>query len=223
MGSVIILNQKKDMTIWDGSVCEGVELEIEGKIVLGDAYVGCSIAVNGVCLTVTSFNNDQFTVGLAPETLRRSNLGLLAPGDAVNLERALRADGRNSGHFVQGHVDCTGKIIQKWRENESLWMKIQVPKEYMKFIVAKGFIAIDGTSLTICEVDNTENWFTYMLISHTQQSVIQAKKDINELVNVEVDVLSKMVDQSLSGLSSRVEKIEQQIEQMNNNIDISND
>lgn len=204
MGVVENLNKVQKMEMWDGSFSEGVELTVVADKALGDSYIGCSIAINGVCLTATELDipNNKFTVGLAPETLRRTNLGTLAKGGKVNLERALRADGRNSGHFVQGHVDGTGEIIKKWKEGDSLWVKVKVDDELMKYIVPKGFIAIDGTSLTICETNNTPQdcWFTFMLIAHTQQCVIIPKKEEGEFVNIEVDVLAKMVEQSMAGL-----------------------
>jgi len=197
MGTVEKL-ERKQMQMWDGTVGEGTELTVIASKALEDAYIGCSIAVNGVCLTATLLQGDRFTVGLAPETLRRTNLGKLGPGGRVNLERALRADGRNSGHFVQGHVDCVGKILRKWKENESLWIKVQVPNEYIRYIVPKGFICVDGTSLTVCEVDTDESWFTFMLIAHTQQSVIIPSKNVDGEVNIEVDVLAKMVETSVT-------------------------
>ena len=197
MGTVDELTNRSDMIMWDGTTGHGVELTVIADTVLQEAYIGCSIAVNGVCLTATSLKDNKFTVGLASETLRRSNLGKLSKGSKVNLERALRADGRNSGHFVQGHVDCTGSIVDKWKENDSLWIKVKLPELFMRYIVPKGFICIDGTSLTICDVDTNTNCFTFMLIAHTQQHVIIPNKDIGEEVNIEVDVLAKMVDQSL--------------------------
>jgi riboflavin synthase len=200
MGTVEALQVKNDLVLWDGSVGDGVVLTIRGEKALEEAYIGCSIAVNGVCLTATEITEKTFSVGLAPETLRRSNLDKLQKGSKVNLERALKTNSRNSGHFVQGHVDCTGKIIDKWREGESLWVKVMLPREYMNYIVPKGFVAIDGTSLTICDVNTKENWFTFMLISHTQQSVIIPQKAVGDLVNIEVDVLAKLVESSLDSL-----------------------
>ena len=197
MGTVDDLTNRSDMMLWDGTTGQGVELTVIADTVLKEAYIGCSIAVNGVCLTATSLSDNKFTVGLASETLRRSNLGKLSKGSKVNLERALRADGRNSGHFVQGHVDCTGSIVDKWKENDSLWVKVKLPEPFMRYVVPKGFICIDGTSLTICDVDTKTNCFTFMLIAHTQQHVIIPSKDVGEEVNIEVDVLAKMVDQSL--------------------------
>ena len=214
MGTVEELRTVTDMEMWDGSVSEGVELTVKAKTSLGDSYIGCSIAINGVCLTATALEEDKFTVGLAPETLRRTNLGTLGEGATVNLERALRADGRNSGHFVQGHVDCTGEIINKWKEGDSLWVKVHVPKDYIKYIVPKGFIAVDGTSLTICDTDNEESWFTFMLIAHTQQSVIIPNKPVGGLVNVEVDVLAKMVERSLEAYASQSDKLAMKVAEL---------
>jgi riboflavin synthase len=226
MGIVDELISRSDMLLWDGTKGEGVELTVIGNTVLQEAYIGCSIAVNGVCLTATSLNGNKFTVGLASETLRRSNLGKLIKGSKVNLERALKADGRNSGHFVQGHVDCTGKIVDKWKENDSLWIKVNLPDTFMRYIVPKGFICIDGTSLTICDVDTKTNCFTFMLIAHTQQHVIIPSKNIGEEVNIEVDVLAKMVDQSLATfndqnmaliktLTNRIDQLEKAVFQKN--------
>mmetsp|Transcript_23130 Transcript_23130/g.52167 ORF Transcript_23130/g.52167 Transcript_23130/m.52167 type:complete len:234 (-) Transcript_23130:59-760(-) len=154
MGEVVSLTENAEMTLWDGSVGQGTELVVRSPsgIVLDGAYEGASIAINGVCTTVVVFDEHTFKVGLAPETLRRSNLGDLAAGERVNLERSLPADGRNSGHFVQGHVDCTGTILSKEPDGESLWIKVAAPPDLMRLVVPKGFIAIDGTSLTVCEV-----------------------------------------------------------------------
>jgi riboflavin synthase len=214
MGTVGELRKVPDMEMWDGSISEGVELTVNAKTALGDSYIGCSIAINGVCLTATALEENRFTVGLAPETLRRTNLGLLKEGSPVNLERALRADGRNSGHFVQGHVDCTGEIVQKWKEGDSLWVKVRVPQEYIKYIVPKGFVCIDGTSLTVCETNTAhgESWFTFMLIAHTQQSVIIPGKEEGGLVNVEVDVLAKMVERSLEAYGAQNERLQGQVD-----------
>ena len=215
MGTVDGLVVNKQLPLWDGSVGEGVELTVSATKALEEAYIGCSIAVNGVCLTATKLDKGKFTVGLAPETLRRTNLGALKNGARVNLERALRADGRNSGHFVQGHVDCTATILKKWNEGDSLWVKVQVPPEFMKYIVPKGFVCIDGTSLTVCEVNSSssdESWFTFMLIAHTQQHVIIPSKDVGDLVNIEVDVLAKMVETSVAGTTAALERKIQSLE-----------
>ena len=218
MGTVDSLELNPRMLLWDGSLGEGVELTVMGAKTVQEGYLGCSIAVNGVCLTATSIEGNKFTVGLAPETLRRTNLGKLQPGARVNLERALRADGRNSGHFVQGHVDCCGTILSKWKENDSLWFKVQLPQDYIRYVVPKGFICVDGTSLTVCAVESSSDvsWFTFMLIAHTQQSVIIPLKGEGDLVNIEVDVLAKMVETSVAGFTNRkvqddVERLEKQV------------
>lgn len=116
MGTVKALDHRDDMILWDGSVGEGTELTVKAKAVLDGAYLGCSICVSGVCLTATELTNATFKVGLAPETLRKTYFGSVKAGDAVNLERASEIGGRNSGHFVQGHVDGTGEIIEKVNE-----------------------------------------------------------------------------------------------------------
>ena len=216
VGTVDELVPDQQLTLWDGSTGTGTQLTITSQVAMEDAYIGCSIAVNGVCLTATSLDHQtaKFCVGLAPETLRRSNLGKLTKGSRVNIERALKANSRNSGHFVQGHVDCVGVIREKWQEGDSLWLKIEIPKEYIAYVVPKGFIAIDGTSLTICEVNQHQHWFTIMLISHTQTAVILPHKNIGDEVNIEVDVLAKMVEQSMTGLNSRISELERTVEEL---------
>ena len=179
MGTVRRLEKVARVEQWDGSVGEGWELEIDAAEALGQASLGCSIAVNGVCLTVTEFTDDWFRVGLAPETMRRTNMVSLEAGDAVNLERALPADGRNSGHFVQGHVDDVGEIVEMRPDGDSLYVTVRPPSRLLPYIVPKGFIAIDGTSLTVCEVDYTAGTFNFMLIAFTQQKVIIPKKEVS--------------------------------------------
>ncbi|KAJ1913459.1 Riboflavin synthase alpha chain [Mycoemilia scoparia] len=175
--------------------------------ILGDCHLGDSIAINGTCLTVTEFDSDTFKVGLAPETLHRTNLGSLKSGDGVNLERALAAGKRFGGHFVQGHVDTTASIVSKTPEGNSLWFKFKVSDaSFMRYIIPKGFIAIDGTSLTVCDVDDEALTFTIMLVAYTQTHVIMPKKDVGHLVNIEVDMLgkytSKIISAALLGASS---------------------
>eukprot|EP00288_Rhodomonas_lens_P017815 CAMPEP_0177713686 /NCGR_PEP_ID=MMETSP0484_2-20121128/13071_1 /TAXON_ID=354590 /ORGANISM="Rhodomonas lens, Strain RHODO" /LENGTH=334 /DNA_ID=CAMNT_0019225591 /DNA_START=92 /DNA_END=1096 /DNA_ORIENTATION=+ len=190
----------------------GVTLTVSGDVVLQGAYEGCSIAVNGVCLTVTKFDKKQFTVGVAPETLRLTNLGDLEPGSPVNLERAAAIDGRNSGHMVQGHVDNVGTIVETWPDDESLFVKVAAPKELMRYIVPKGFIAIDGTSLTVCEVNSAESWFTFMLVAYTQQHIIIPKKAVGGKVNLEVDVMSKYVERSMDAVNERIDRLEAKLD-----------
>lgn len=203
----------KDQKLWDGTIGEGWELQLEAKEVLDGAYLGCSIAVNGVCLTVTAFNSSSFTVGLAPETLRHTDLGSLKAGSKVNLERALAADGRNSGHFVQGHIDDVGTIEEMRQDGEALWIRVRPPARLMPYIVPKGFIAIDGTSLTVCDVDHAQGTFNFMLIAFTQQKVIIPKKAVGDAVNLEVDVIAKYVEQSLAAVVARVEALEKRLDE----------
>ncbi|KAJ2801039.1 Riboflavin synthase alpha chain [Coemansia furcata] len=174
----------------------GASLAISGaKQILGDCHLGDSISINGTCLTVTEFTDDTFKVGVAPETLSRTNLGQLKKGDPVNLERALAAGHRFGGHFVQGHIDATAEIVEITPDANSVWYKLRVtdPK-LMPYIIPKGFIAMDGTSLTVCDVNDNEAWFTIMMIAYTQTHVIMPTKRVGDLVNIEVDMLGKYVE-----------------------------
>ncbi|CAJ0750101.1 24723_t:CDS:2 [Entrophospora sp. SA101] len=159
--------------------------------VLVDCKNGDSISVNGTCLTVTEFDISAswFKVGLSPETLRRTNLGELKVGDKVNLERAL------SYNDKFGHVDTTAEIISIEPENNSLWYKLKlIDPSHIKYVIPKGYICVDGTSLTVCEVNNQENWFSVMLVAYTQENVIMPTKKIGDKVNLEVDMLGKYVE-----------------------------
>ena len=157
-----------------------------------DAHIGDSIAVNGVCLTVTEFGADWFAVGLAPETLRRTNLGQLAAGDPVNLERAVAVGQRMGGHYVQGHIDATGAIVAIRPEGESNVVTVRAPRQLMRYIVEKGFIAVDGTSLTITAT--SDDTFSLAIIAHTQAWAIIGRQTVGDTVNLEVDILAKYVE-----------------------------
>ncbi|CAO3581846.1 unnamed protein product [Absidia cylindrospora] len=170
--------------------------------ILGDCHIGDSIAVNGTCLTATEFDKDTFKVGVAPESLRRTNLGQLQVGSKVNLERAMDAQKQFGGHMVQGHVDATVEIIDVKPEGNSVWFTFKVPdqdKDIMRYIIPKGFITLDGTSLTVCDVDDDANTFSIMMIAHTQENVIMPTKSIGDRVNVEADMLAKYALKSLEG------------------------
>lgn len=220
MGTVVTISSRDDMTLWDGTEGKGTELVVSGDVVMNGAYLGCSICVNGVCLTATSLDtlNKQFTVGLAPETLDKTYFRNLRPGLAVNLERASEIGGRNSGHFVQGHVDGTGTIVDKRIDGDSLRVTIEVDDEFvdniMKYIVPKGFIAIDGTSLTVVDVNASSRRFSFMLVEYTQKKIIIPKKSIGEKVNLEVDVLGKYSETALSSLLPRLEALEAKVESL---------
>lgn len=221
IGTVVNLEQRDDMILWDGSKGQGTELTVRGEVVMDGAYLGCSISVNGVCLTATDLKDDTFKVGLAPETLRRTYLGKLKEGESLNLERASEIGGRNSGHFVQGHIDGVGEIIDKWEDEDSLFFKVRVDQELLRYIVPKGFIAVDGTSLTVCEVDSRieESWFTFMLVEYTQKKIIIPKKDVGALLNIEVDVLGKYSESALAAILPRIEELEAKVKDLESKLE----
>jgi riboflavin synthase len=157
-----------------------------------DLTIGESVAVNGVCLTVTEFAQDTFQVTCVAETLKVTNLSTLNTHDKVNLERSLKADGRISGHYVQGHVDCTGEIIDLTTDGVAFNATIQIPSIFMKYIVNKGYIALDGMSITI--IATKENTFTVTFIPHTRQVTIIPEYRMGTKINIEVDILSKYVE-----------------------------
>lgn len=175
-----------------GEVAGGWSLTVRASTVLEDSRPGHSIAINGACLTVTGLTDATFTVGLSPETLRRTNLGDLRPGDEVNLERSLAFNGRIGGHFVQGHVDGTGVIRAFRPEGDSLWVTVAAPRELLRYIVPKGYVAVDGASLTA--VDVLEDAFTFMLVAYTQQHITLPRKPVGSRVNLEVDMLGKYIE-----------------------------
>lgn len=176
---------------------------------LSDVHLGDSIAVNGVCLTVTGFTPSppSFTVGIAPETLRLTDLGALTTHSRVNLERAVRADTRMGGHFVQGHVDTVCTILQMTPDGNAITIRFSPRnREVMRYVVYKGFIALDGTSLTVTRVDDDEGWWEVMLIAYTQERVVIAGKKVGDTVNVEVDMTAKYVEKSLTGYLSSLDQ-----------------
>jgi len=170
-------------------------LTIYAAIILDtNTQLGDSIAVNGVCLTVTSYDLKAhlFTVGLSPETLRRTNFSKLQVNDNVNLERSLPVNGKIGGHYVQGHVDTIGRIHERHIDGDMLVVQIHIENlEWFMYIVEKGYIAIDGTSLTVTAVDLKQHTFSVMLIQYTQQKIVLSRKTVNDLVNIEVDILGK--------------------------------
>mmetsp|Transcript_81426 Transcript_81426/g.143774 ORF Transcript_81426/g.143774 Transcript_81426/m.143774 type:complete len:243 (-) Transcript_81426:191-919(-) len=208
MGTVVSVTRKADLEMWDGSKSEGFVLRIRCKVALDGAYLGCSIAVNGTCLTVTAFDQEAFEVNCAPETLRRTDLGDLEVGHLVNIERSMAATDRNSGHVVQGHVDEAGKILKFSPEGDSLWVRISLSDELLPFVIQKGYIAVDGTSLTVCEVNRREKWFNLMLIAHTQKCIVIPKKKVGERVNLEADCMGKYAAQAVGNLRHEMKDLE---------------
>lgn len=167
-------------------------LDIAATTTLEDAALGDSISVNGTCLTVTALTEKLFSVGLAPETLRRTSLGSLGAGDGVNLERSMPANGRFGGHVVQGHVDTTGRIEEKEADGDSLRLTIALDRQYLRYLVPKGYVAVDGISLTV--IDVLDEAFTLMLIAYTQENVILGQKPVGYEPNIEVDIFGKYVE-----------------------------
>lgn len=175
--------------------------------VLEDCHIGDSIAVNGICLTVTEFDKNTFKVGVSPETIKRTNIASWTKGSKVNLERAVSQDVRFGGHYVQGHVDTVAKIVSKAPEGNSIIFGFKLrDAEFNKFIVEKGFICIDGTSLTITKVDSDDTFYISM-IKHTQQHVTMPLKFIDDEVNIEVDLTGKIIEKQVSlALQNQIEK-----------------
>ncbi|KAG9245891.1 riboflavin synthase alpha chain [Calycina marina] len=168
--------------------------------ILSDVHLGDSISVNGTCLTVTSFTSSSFVVGVAPETLRRTNLGSLVKDANVNLERAVSATTRMGGHFVQGHVDTVATILSITPDGNSLTFRLQ-PRDrgVLRYVVEKGYVTLDGASLTVTKVEDNEGWWEVMLIAYTQEKVVTAGKKPGEGVNVEVDQIGKYVEKAVEG------------------------
>ena len=162
-------------------------LTVGGKIIFSDLKLGDSVAVNGVCLTVTSYNNEFFTADVMNETLLRSSLGSLKIGSSVNLERAMAANGRFGGHIVSGHIDGTGTITKIDRDDIALWYTIAAGSKIMKYIIEKGSVAIDGISLTVAKVSDTD--FAVSLIPHTAVKTVLGLKKPGDTVNLENDVV----------------------------------
>ena len=167
-------------------------LEVEGSVVLEDVKLGDSIAVNGVCLTVTSHTASSFTADVMHETLNRSSLGQLAVGGSVNLERAMPADGRFGGHIVSGHIDGTGTIVSIRDDANATWYEIEAAPEILRYIVEKGSIAIDGISLTVAKV--TDTTFSVSIIPHTSAQTTLSERRVGDIVNLENDIVGKYVE-----------------------------
>ena len=173
-----------------------VRLDIDADKVLKDTKVGDSIATNGVCLTVTGMGENFFSADVMPETMERSNLRLLKPGERVNLERALCLSARIGGHLVAGHVDGTGRLIEKTEDENAIWLTFSAAPQLLRYVIEKGSIAIDGVSLTVAYVDASV--FRVSVIPHTQKETTLAGKSVGAIVNLENDMIAKYVEK-LSG------------------------
>ena len=168
------------------------KLVVGASEVLGDVKVGDSISVNGACLTVTTHDESTFSVDVVPETLRRTNLGELEVGSPVNLERSMPADGRFGGHMVQGHIDGTATIRSIDSDGDAQMVVFDAPAVVMRYVVEKGFIAVDGASLTIVNCDNFS--FSVTIIPHTRENTVFKSKKVGDSVNLEVDIMAKYVE-----------------------------
>lgn len=177
------------------------KLTLSAEKILEGLEPGASVAVNGVCLTATSITATVFTVDIMPETIGRSNIGQLAIGDKVNLERALSLGGRMGGHLVQGHIDATGRIASLRPNDDAVIMKVEAPPEVMRYAVEKGFIAVDGVSLTVTAVDAVS--FEVSLVNFTRRTTTLGERRVGDRVNLEVDIIAKYVEKFSS--SSRPE------------------
>ena len=167
-------------------------IEIQAKKVLEDVHLGDSIAVNGVCLTVTHFGGGVFRADVMNETLNRSSLGSLTSGSPVNLERAMAANGRFGGHIVSGHIDGTGIITDIKNDGIAVWYTVSAAPELLRYIVEKGSIAIDGISLTVAKVTDTS--FSVSIIPHTAAQTILSTKKTGDTVNLENDIIAKYAE-----------------------------
>lgn len=175
---------------------DGMRLRLGADVVLADAELGASIAVNGVCLTVVDFDAESFSVDAVPETLRRSNLGHLAVGDPVNLERPVRVDDRLGGHIVQGHVDAITSLVEVTAlPDGSFSYRFSLDPAVAPYVVEKGSITIDGISLTVAALD--EHSFSIAIIPHTAAVTTLSERAVGDVVNLEVDILAKYVERQL--------------------------
>ena len=168
---------------------------IETKSILSDTSVGDSIAVNGVCLTVTGLDKNIFEADVMNETLRRSSLGELRAGSRVNLERAMAANGRFGGHIVSGHIDGTGIIKQIENDGIAVWYKISADERILRYIVEKGSVALDGISLTVAKTDSSS--FSVSVIPHTAANTTLSSKKVGDIINIENDIIGKYVEKLL--------------------------
>ncbi|MGN0181821.1 MAG: riboflavin synthase [Candidatus Ornithomonoglobus sp.] len=165
---------------------------VKADKVFNDIKLGDSIAVNGVCLTVTDFKKPYFTSDVMPETMRRTSLGGLVRGSRVNLERAMQLNGRFGGHIVSGHIDGTGTILSMVREDNAVWVRVGAPRDITKYIVEKGSVALDGISLTVADVSPEE--FSVSIIPHTAAETTLSERKNGDKINIECDIIGKYAE-----------------------------
>ena len=172
------------------------KLTIKGNMIFSDLKPGDSVAVNGVCLTADDISGDTFTADVMNETFGRTNFSMLKAGSHVNLERAMSAQGRFGGHIVSGHIDGIGTIAGISNDGNAVWYRIEASGEILRYIVQKGSVAIDGISLTVAKLTDTD--FSVSIIPHTAQETILSEKKVGDQVNLENDILGKYVERLLS-------------------------
>ncbi|MEI7556383.1 riboflavin synthase [Candidatus Chlorohelix sp.] len=203
LGEVVALEKR------EGATC----FTVGGKLALEGVEIGHSIAVNGVCLTVISFDRTSFTIEAVPETLRRTNLGDLAVGSPVNLERSARAGAPVGGHYLQGHVDGIATVTRIEPEGEALNFYFKAESEFMPYIVPKGFVALDGASLTV--VKATLDTFSLTLIPHSQKMLVMGNARVGYRANLEVDVMGKYLENiagaRIAALEARIAELERKL------------
>lgn len=175
---------------------KSTKLTILTTKIMSDLKYGDSVATDGVCLTVSELSPMTFSADVMAQTLRFSTLGKLRVGDRVNLERALQLSNRFGGHIVSGHIDCVGRIVNIYQEDIARWIEIEIPRESMKYIVAKGSVSVDGISLTVAKLDKTTFWISTIPV--TQSDTTLAQKKVGEDVNIELDILAKYTERLLN-------------------------
>jgi riboflavin synthase len=175
---------------------ESARLTVAAPLVCQDARLGDSIAINGTCLTIVEIQGDRLSFDAVPETIRRTSLGGLKPGAAVNLERALAVGQRLGGHFVQGHVDGIGTLLSVREEENARILKVGAPADLMRYLLPKGSVAVDGISLTVADVG--PDWFTLWIIPHTWANTSLREKRVGDAVNLEADMLAKYIERLLA-------------------------
>jgi riboflavin synthase len=175
---------------------DNFSMSVEATTSLEGLKEGDSVSVNGTCLTVKGIGEGYFSVDTMPETLRRTNLGLLMPGNPVNLEKALTLNTPLGGHLTQGHVDATGTLASTMQEGDALLMRFQAPPQVMKYVVEKGFISVDGISLTVMECDDST--FVVSVVTYTLEHTNLGHREPGDVINLEVDILAKYVEKLLS-------------------------
>ncbi|BDH83699.1 riboflavin synthase [Lactococcus lactis] len=191
------------------------KISIRASLILEDMKLGDSISTNGLCLTISEFNQKEFTADIMPESLNRSNFGTLNVGAKVNLERAMSLNGRFGGHIVSGHIDGVGQILEVKKEENAIWFEIKTSLNLMRYIVEKGSITIDGNSLTVAQVKSKS--FSVSIIPHTLKETIMSDKKVGDTVNLENDILGKYIEKLWGDSSSSMKESSVTKEKLFNN------